>query len=101
MTKFALSSTHSFSGKLNNHFRLITVEYTQSYFVDFRAVLESIETFKYVLFSYKKGSPFPRHVVWGRADLLMFPKACTYEKLSSNYMSILVQITFFFSSQIV
>lgn len=47
VTKFALSSTHSFSGKLNNHFRLITVEYTQSYsyFVDFRAVLENIETF--------------------------------------------------------
>lgn len=32
-------STHSFSGKLNNRFRLIAVDYTQSYsyFVDFRA----------------------------------------------------------------
>lgn len=60
VTLLALSNTYSHSGKLKNHYWLITIDYMSSC-IHILWIFIAVKTLKYVLFSsYKKGNTFQK-----------------------------------------
>lgn len=84
VTLFALSNTCSHSGKLNNHYWLITIDYTEwlyPYFVDFQCCIRKHWNFPN-MFCFPPAKKvtftcFSKASSWEKVDL-MFPKSYKY-----------------------